>query len=216
MINEIKTFNNQTLPISYSVFGRRTNKNRRVEYLRDPKGRPEGGYAIPEQVVLSRWRRKRSRKVAFYGMRLSPNIWRSIRIAVGDAVSMIVKLSIGEIEQKYLNAAAELKRLRYPKSNGIRILCIKACLGTENLEALLDRHNDPSRVNIYGTPDLLLWESNRKTKAIESMRFVEVKKPKEPLRKDQEDELTYLNNELRVPALLLRLKEHKMPQRLNL
>jgi hypothetical protein len=216
MINEIKTFNNQALPISYSVFGRRTNKNRRVEYLRDPKGRPEGGYAIPEQVVLSRWRRKRSRKVAFYGMRLSPNIWRSIRIALGDDVSMIVKMSIGEIEQRYQNAATELKRLRYPKSNGIRILCIKACLGTENLKALLDRHNDPSRVNIYGTPDLLLWESNRKTKAIESMRFVEVKKPKEPLSKDQQDELSYLNNELGIPALLLRLIEHKMTQRLNL
>ena len=123
---------------------------------------------------------------------------------------MIVKMSIGEIEQRYQNAATELKRLRYPKSNGIRILCIKACLGTENLKALLDRHNDPSRVNIYGTPDLLLWESNRKTKAIESMRFVEVKKPKEPLSKDQQDELSYLNNELGVPALLLRLKEHKL------
>lgn len=213
MIKEVGIFTSQTLPISYSVFGRRTNKNRRVEYLRDPKGRLEGGYAIPEQVVLSRWRRKRSRKVAFYGMRLSPNIWRSIRIALGDDVSMIVKLSIGEIEQRYQNSASELKRLHYPKSNGIRILCIKACLGTENLKALLDRHNDPSRVNIYGTPDLLLWESNRKTKAIESMRFVEVKKPKEPLSKDQKDELSYLNNVLGVPALLLRLKEHDFKQR---
>ena len=213
MIKEVEVFTSQTLPISYSVFGRRTNKNRRVEYLIDPKGRPEGGYAIPERVILSRWRKQSSRKVVFRGMRLSPNVWRSIRIALGDDVSVIVKMSIGEIEQRYQNSASELKRLHYPKSNGIRILCIKACLGTENLKALLDRHNDPSRVNIYGTPDLLLWESNRKTKAIESMRFVEVKKPKEPLSKDQKDELSYLNNVLGVPALLLRLKEHDFKQK---
>jgi hypothetical protein len=216
MIKEVEIFTSQTLPISYSVFGRRTNKNRRVEYLIDPKGLLDKGFGIPEQVVLSRWKKKSSRKNYCSGMRMSPNIWRSIRVALGNDAFSIAQMSIEEINACYHRKSDELKAHKYPIITGEKILHLARGLGSKNLEALLLRHNDMSRSGLFGTPDLYLWKSTKKTRDIHSIKFVEVKKPKEPLSSDQRDELEYLNNVLGIPALLLRLIEHKMTQRLNL
>lgn len=216
MIKEVEFFTNQTLPISCSAFGRRTNKTRRVEYLIDPKGLLEKGYGIPEQVVLSRWKKKSSRKIYCSGMRMSPNIWRSIYVALGTDTSVISDMSFEQINICYQRKSEELKALHYPTISGEKISYLARGLGVNNLDALLLRHNDPDRAGIFGTPDLYLWKYTYKTKEIHSIKFVEVKKPQEPLSSDQRDELEYLNNVLGIPTILFRLKEQNLTQRLNL
>ena len=45
------------------------------------------------------------------------------------------------------------------------------------------------------------------SKEIDHVRFIEVKKPREPLSEDQVNELHYLNFDLKVKARVLRLRE---------
>ena len=215
MIKKVEVFTERTLPISYSVYGRRTNKSHRVEYLIDPKGIPERGYGIPEQVVLSRWKKSSSPRYFFCGMRMSPNTWRSIRVALGEDAHLISRMTIKEINSLYQAKLGELKALHYPAITGEKVLYLANGLGVISFEALLKRHNDPSRSKIFGTPDLYLWKCTKKTKTIRSIKFVEVKKPKEPLRSDQRDELNYLNNVLGIPSILLRLKEYDQKQKVE-
>ena len=81
-------FNSPALRISNIVHGRR-NVADRVEYMLDPKGQDTSQFEIPEQIVLTRWRQRRSNAYQFGGMRLSPNIWRSIKVALGENWSNI-------------------------------------------------------------------------------------------------------------------------------
>ena len=77
----------------------------------------------------------------------------------------------------------------------------------DKFQCLLDRHNHEDRLHIYGTPDLYLWTLTPKRRNISDFKFVEVKKPAEALSDDQEAELFYLRNTLKVEAILLRLRE---------
>ena len=72
-----------SLGISKIALRRDRKQRSRVEYLIDPGGDEASGFGFPEKVVLQRWRQKTSKKYAFGGMRLSPNIWRSIQLSVG-------------------------------------------------------------------------------------------------------------------------------------
>jgi len=80
-------------------------------------------------------------------------------------------------------------------------------LGVTKFNALMTRHNDPDRSKIYGTPDLFVWAVSKNSEKIDHVRFIEVKKPREPLSEDQVNELHYLNFDLKVKARVLRLRE---------
>ena len=199
-------FNSPALRISNIVHGRR-NVADRVEYMLDPKGQDTSKFEIPEQIVLTRWRQRRSNAYVFGGMRLSPNIWRSVKVALGKDWSNIERLESTEIDKLYKASAARLKSKKYKAVNGENLLKLVEGLGVTKFNALMTRHNDPERSKIYGTPDLFVWAISRNSKEIDHVRFIEVKKPREPLSEDQVNELHYLNFDLKVKARVLRLRE---------
>ena len=199
-------FNSPALRISNIVHGRR-NVADRVEYMLDPKGQDTSKFEIPEQIVLTRWRQRKSNAYVFGGMRLSPNIWRSVRVALGKDWSNIERLESTEIDKLYKASAARLKSKKYKAVNGENLLKLAEGLGVTKFNALMTRHNDPERSKIYGTPDLFVWAISKNNKEIDHVRFIEVKKPREPLSEDQVNELHYLNFDLKVKARVLRLRE---------
>ena len=199
-------FNSPALRISNIVHGRR-NVADRVEYMLDPKGQDTSKFEIPEQIVLTRWRQRTSNAYVFGGMRLSPNIWRSVKVALGEDWSNIERLEATEIDKLYKASAARLKSKKYKAVNGENLLKLVEGLGVTKFNALMTRHNDPERSKIYGTPDLFVWAISRNNKEIDHVRFIEVKKPREPLSEDQVNELHYLNFDLKVKARVLRLRE---------
>lgn len=199
-------FNSPALRISNIVHGRR-NVADRVEYMLDPKGQDTSKFEIPEQIVLTRWRQRKSNAYVFGGMRLSPNIWRSVKVALGKDWSNIERLESTEIDKLYKASAAGLKSKKYKAVNGENLLKLVEGLGVTKFNALMTRHNDPERSKIYGTPDLFVWAISRNSKEIDHVRFIEVKKPREPLSEDQVNELHYLNFDLKVKARVLRLRE---------
>ena len=82
-------------------------------------------------------------------------------------------------------------------------------------------HCDPNRDEHYGTPDLFLWALKNDTGKIEYTRFVEVKKPDEPLSQDPKDELCFLKHRLHLKARYLISRERQLeylnlPASLNL
>ena len=208
MSTEVQKFNSPTLRISNIVCGRRNLAGTRVEYLIDPRGDEELGYEIPEKIVLKRWKLRSDSKRTFGGIRLSPNVWRSIHMALGHDYSATFKMDAEEIDFLYSVVAKELKSRRYPSMTGAKVVKLMTAIGREAFIALMKRHNDPAREGNYGTPDLLLWVEAKDSGSIYS-RFVEVKKPEEPLSKDQISELSFLNDELNCKARCLRLKETK-------
>ena len=199
-------FNSPALRISNIVHGRR-NVADRVEYMLDPKGQDTSKFEIPEQIVLTRWRQRRINAYQFGGMRLSPNIWRSIKVALGENWSNIERFEATEIDKLYKASAARLKSKKYKAVNGENLLKLAEGLGVTKFNALMTRHNDPERSKIYGTPDLFVWAISKNNKEIDHVRFIEVKKPREPLSEDQVNELHYLNFDLKVKARVLRLRE---------
>ncbi|MDB2458445.1 VRR-NUC domain-containing protein [Planktomarina temperata] len=199
-------FNSPALRISNIVHGRR-NVAGRVEYMLDPKGQDTSKFKIPEKIVLTRWQQRTSNAYVFGGMRLSPNIWRSVKVALGKDWSNIERLESTEIDKLYKASAAGLKSKKYKAVNGENLLKLVEGLGVTKFNALMTRHNDPERSKIYGTPDLFVWAISRNNKEIDHVRFIEVKKPREPLSEDQVNELHYLNFDLKVKARVLRLRE---------
>ena len=199
-------FNSPALRISNIVHGRR-NVAGRVEYMLDPKGQDTSKFKIPEKIVLTRWQQRPSNAYVFGGMRLSPNIWRSVKVALGKDWSNIERLESTEIDKLYKASAARLKSKKYKAVNGENLLKLVEGLGVTKFNALMTRHNDPERSKIYGTPDLFVWAISRNSKEIDHVRFIEVKKPREPLSEDQVNELHYLNFDLKVKARVLRLRE---------
>lgn len=202
-----KMFNSPRLGISNVVSGRRTNSHSRVEYLLDPEGDEDLGYAIPEKLVLHRWRQRTNQKYCFNGMRLSPNIWRSINVALGPNYFEVFKMNADQIHTKYSKASQSLKTLNYPTLAGIKVVRLMEGLGLDKFNILMQRHNNLSRIKHYGTPDLFLWAIAKKSDKIAYSRFVEVKKPEEPLSKDQIAELYFLRCRLQIKSRCFRLKE---------
>jgi hypothetical protein len=78
--------------------------------------------------------------------------------------------------------------------------------GALRLEQLIERHNDPVRQDRFGTPDLFLDAIEDSTGKAAIARFVEVKKPEGPLKRDQTEEIAFLQ-ELGLHARVLRLDE---------
>ena len=194
------------LRISNIVHGRRKVENR-VEYLLDRTGKNRADYDIPEQIVLKRWRARKHKDYDFGGMRLSPNIWRSIKLVLGEDCTRISKMSDSEINDSYQNISGEFTTANYKKVAGENILKLIEGIGLVKFQKLMVRHNDPDRSDIYGTPDLYLWATSKAKKTIKFIRFVEVKRPTESLKAHQKAEIGFLNDELNLKARVLRLKE---------
>ena len=86
-----------SLRISHIVYGRLGSDNR-VKYLVDANGKGEK-MAIPETVVLTRWRKRKFPGYIFSGARLSSTLWRAVGKAFGVDAKAICKLSVEEIAQ---------------------------------------------------------------------------------------------------------------------
>lgn len=204
-------FNSPALRISNIVKGRERRPDGRVVYYLDPLGEngdPANKKLIPEKIVLQRWklRSNESESMDFSGMRLSPNIWRSLHVALGSDYRQIIEMTEEEIDANFDKAGPDLTKSNFKKMAGSKVKKITDGLGLNDFIKLMVRHNSPEHAGIFGTPDLFLYAQNRLTKEIEYIRFVEVKKPDEPLRQDQVTELKFLN-EIKIKARVLRLIE---------
>ncbi len=193
-----------SLRISHVVYGRELRGNR-VFYLVDPKG---GGTEkkVAESVVLNRWRRRVFPGFTFSGSRLGPSIWRKLPEVFCDSPKQWQRLSIQEIA-----VATEMHReslradfITLPGANVLHVL-FEVC-GATRLTQLIARHNDPARQDRFGTPDLFLYATEIATGKAAIARFVEVKKPEEPLKPDQSEEIAFLQG-LGLHARVLRLDE---------
>lgn len=202
-------YNSPSLNISNIVYGRR-NLDNRVEYRRTANPEDEN-FAIPEQIVLKRWKAREpgAQNLKFSGFRLSPNVWKSLHFAFGLDVEALCSYSAEEIDEIYIEQAtkAEFIELHFKRMAGSKVKILTEALGKVKLRKVLERHNDPNFPNVYGTPDLFLYALNHDNRTVNHFRFVEVKKPKEPLSQDQINELNFLTNELHIKARVLRLIE---------
>lgn len=192
------------LRISHIVYGRE-NVGNRVKYFVDPKGLVLTK-AIPEEVVLRRWRQRKLQGYTFRGARLNPNLWRKLPNALGLSIDLLVKLPPNEISAIISQAKINCSDGAYALPPPQIALAILQVVGSERLHALLARHNDPKRHDRYGTPDLFLYAEETGFHSPQFARFVEVKKPDEPLSNDQKEEIDFLNN-LGLQARVLRLIE---------
>jgi len=194
------------LRISHIVYGR-INDGTRVKYLVDPTG-VGLRRAIPEKVVLHRWRKRRMDGMAFDGCRLSPTLWRAMKIAFPMPASRLCGLSVDQLSP-FVGAAADRLRESTSKLPSLEHLAfLLAALGQNNLKTLLERHNDLEREGFYGTPDLFLYAKKANDGRLAFFRFVEVKKPREHISADQHEEIAFLRS-LRLPARVLRLIERE-------
>jgi len=195
-----------SLRISHIVHGRERRGNR-VVYILDPSesGTEKG---IAEQVVLHRWRRRRFPGYTFSGARLSPTLWRALPLALGEDTSVWGSLTPAAIRELVDHKRGDLRRshLSVPSENVIWAL-VHVC-GGERLHKIVERHNDPARLDKFGTPDLFLYATHSDTDQPIISRFVEVKKPEEVVSADQHGEIRFLQN-LGLHARILRLVERK-------
>jgi hypothetical protein len=194
-----------SLRISHIVYGRQ-HENGRVKYLVDPCGAGEER-AIPEEVVLRRWRRRRFTGFTFSGERLSSTIWRALPELFRSSPEEWVLLSLAELKEMREAGAARLRDKHYVLPAAETMTALFAVCGSAGLRALVDRHANPERIGHSGVPDLFLFARDKLSKPTIS-RFVEVKKPEEPVSRDQLDEIAFLQK-LGLHARVLRLIERK-------
>ena len=208
-------FDSPALRISNIVYGRRNPTGNRVEYLLDHKD-PNSPYHIPEQIVLRRWKARdgSASGLRFSGFRLSPKIWKTLNYVFEADVKAMCDFDEDHINDIFAikSEAQEFRNQLFIKITGDKLKKLTSALGPERLHKLLERHNDSNFPERYGTPDLFLYAIKERENKINHFRFVEVKKPDEPLSSDQINELHFLNDELRVKARVLFLDERELPQ----
>ena len=205
--NYPELFNSPALHISNIVRGRENIEGR--VYYYEPRDIDRGeviNKAIPEEVVLYRWRRRVFNGLSFKGFRLSPNIWRSVGKVLGRDAKLISELNEESIQRKYNEAQLALREHNYPSPAASNLKLLFKAIKVGQLQLILDRHLDPDRINRYGTPDLFLFALNPVTNQVSTVRFVEVKRPKEPLSIDQAEEMRFLRY-IGLKARVLRLIE---------
>ena len=182
---------NYPLGIKSTVHGREKRGNH-VYFIIDPKGN-DLKKGRTELVVLKRWRKKIRANHSFSGSTLNPKIWRSMRTVFGNDPKKWVSLSVKEISEYLQNARIEHpEATKFLPSASILAVIFKVC-GAENLESILERHNNLERAEIFGTPDLFLYSTNSKSKEISAV-FIEVKRKKEEFVKGQREEIAYLQS----------------------
>ena len=194
-----------SLRISPYVFGRIGVKNK-VMYLIDPKG--DGTkMGVPERVVLARWRQRQFPNHSFSGEKLSSTIWRAVASAYGMNAEKICKLSLEKIQSIKDEKVEELNStgfLKLPAASTLHALCF--ICGPKRIQVLLDKHTSEEHKGKSGVPDLFLYSINQTTSKPSIARFVEVKKPDEPISPVQKEEIALLNS-LGLHARVMRLIE---------
>lgn len=200
-----ETLAKPALRISHIVYGRMAVKNR-VHYLIDPKGKGSE-HAVPESVVLKRWRKRQFPNHTFSGSRLSSTLWRAVHQAFGENLSQWVGRSVLEIDENIKTNRDGLKAgdyLSLPSAETLHALFMTC--GLERLQTIIARHTSPKHKGKSGVPDLFLFATNQTTGLPTIARFVEVKKPEEPASAVQLAEIDFLNG-LGLHARVLRLIE---------
>ncbi|MBT5824256.1 VRR-NUC domain-containing protein [Candidatus Peregrinibacteria bacterium] len=201
--------NSPALQISNIVRGRERRADGRVIYFADSEESEESGNLqklIPEQIVLHRWRRRIINQGTCHGFRLSPNIWRSIGLALSNDAVLLKSFDEHRINAGFVNSAQLLGESNFSTPRAGNLFNLLQSLKVNQLQEILNRHLDPERSNRYGTPDLFLYALNQSCTKTFMSRFVEVKKPNEPLSLDQIEEIHFLRN-LGLKARVLRLEE---------
>ena len=190
-----------SLRVSHVVYGR-LHSGRRVTYLVDPHGQSEDR-EIPENVVLCRWRRRKFPGYSFSGCRLSSTLWRALPVWLGPDVERWPALGFEALAARKALVAVELRtrHLRVPSTDCAMAL-FDVC-GPARLRALVERH--AYRGNRSGVPDLFLFARSTSGRSLIA-RFVEVKKPEEPVSEDQHEEMDFMLG-LGLHARVLRLGE---------
>jgi hypothetical protein len=192
------------LRVSNVVYGR-TRRGNRVYYLLDHKG--EGGAAgVPESVILHRWRRRRKDGYTFSGARLAPNLWRTFSQVFPGEPSTWMSLTLEEIQSRVRECREAGLILPRALPNARVLQALLLVCGAERIAQLIKRHTDSARSDRFGTPDLFLFATDACEGRPTMARFVEVKKPEEPVSRDQREEIEYLRS-LGLQARVLRLKE---------
>lgn len=192
------------LRISHIVRGR-INEGTRVKYFVDPEGHKHDR-AIPEDVVLKRWRKRTMASHSFHGFRLGPNTWKAIVHTFGTFSPKLLDMPVEEIAAKISSSQPDRieKHLRLPEAKSLWLMC--QAIGAERLEQILCRHTAPDREGRFGTPDLFLYAIKTGGPKPSFYRMVEVKKPRERVSADQHEEIEFLRS-IGVPARVLRLIE---------
>lgn len=192
------------LRISHIVYGREAVGNR-VKYLVDPRGLGTEK-AIPESIVLKRWRKRQFPKYRFGGTRLSSTFWRAVDSAFPFDANTICNLNEKKITTiiESVRAANNELYLKLPSANCLR--AIFSVVKAERLSILISKHTSVEHAGRSGVPDLFLFATREYEPAPSISCFVEVKKPEELLRPDQIIEIKLLND-LGLRARVLRLIE---------
>ena len=192
------------LRISHTVRGRQLVKNR-VYYLVDPKGQGDLR-AVPETVVLRRWRMRKFPGHIFSGTRLSSTLWRAVGLALGRDARALCRMSVDALAATVEKQRPLLRAHHFALPAPAALHALFAVCGPVRLAAILKRHLAPDRGNLSGIPDLFLYAINSETGLPSIARFVEVKKPEEQVSQAQIDEIAFLNG-LGLHARVLRLME---------
>ena len=196
--------NSPALRISNVVYGRERREDGRVTYLLNINS--DEPRAIPEQIVLKRWRMREFVHSVARGFRLSPNFWRAIGIALGNNAKKIKSLNATEIEISFTKHQKALQIKKFKTQSASNLIEVFRSLETHQLQLILDRHLDPDRMDKYGTPDLFLFTSHKATHSISRACFVEVKRHDEVLSNDQINEINFLRN-IGLKSRVFRLTE---------
>lgn len=199
-------------PISLRICKLVTGKSRvstRVNYIVDPCN-ADDWKAIPEQVVLSRWRRRKSERLsARMGVRLPPSTWRALGVILPDDPALWKDLDEDDIRGFLARKKRTLRvqHLRAPAAEAIVAMIRIPQIGPRVTRKLIERHSDPEIVDPRrpGVPDLFLWALDRDDRPC-APRFVEVKRPDERLSRQQREELQFLRS-LGLKAGVFRLLE---------
>lgn len=214
----------KSLHIKRIAYGRQ-NTGRRVTYLlaASPDDGPRG---IPEQVVLSRWRKRKLEGYSFQGARLKPSVWRALPDALGQDVDTWMALDLATLKVRIESWRERYKRrlsnhrkrkgertsfqhLALPSAETVHAL-IQLCRPAR-LQLLVARHKEFSETRQSGVPDLFLY-TRATNGTYAAARFVEVKKPKEPVSSAQNEEIAFLRS-LRLEAFAFRLAERASSRR---
>lgn len=190
-----------TSKISLTVSNRH-NINGRVYY----KSRNDNDHEhplVPEQVVLSRWRKTHSDKYSFHGSRLSPTLWKGL-VNVDFMSHEWSETCQPCRSQDCVLADEDASFFRLPNHSVLRAM--HKTIGGVSMAAITQFQTVMIKQQRYGTPDLFLWMQNKQTGRPTFGAFVEVKKPDEPLSRDQKFMLWKLKR-LGLNAKVIRLKE---------
>jgi len=195
------------LHVSHIVYGRQAPSKRggHVSYLLDPKGRGEER-AIPENVVLIRWRKRVMPGYTFSGGRLGPNLWNGLAVALGpEPKAAWLKMTEAQINDCLVESRPAMGHYKSSVPSASVLHALFQVCGLERLKALFARHLDPNRGEVRGTPDLFLYAARQDGKGVYG-RFVEVKRPEEGFKDGQREEIAFLNS-IGLHARVLRLIE---------